>query len=205
MKKAKLSPPSRRFSLGSVGSVAPLGTSLLVALVLISLACNLPTALGMKLPGSTTAAPPLSLQQALAVTPRDDRPEILKQMGHPDAFRIIFEDLDSQTIRREEWSYFDDQARFDFIDGTLIDTARIVPTPNGTIFASYYDPSDFHPYMTLGQVQALFPEQELLQVDASEAGVPGGLLVAGNQILMGFDQGQLVYVETLVLTPGGQS
>jgi hypothetical protein len=147
----------------------------------------------------------MSLQQALAVTPRDDRPEILKQMGHPDAFRILFEDLGSQTVRREEWSYFDNQTRFDFIDGTLVDTARIAPAPNGTILASYYDPSDFQAYMSFDQVQALFPDEKLLQVDASQAGVPGGLVVAGTQIIMGFDQDQLVYVETLVLTPEGTS
>ncbi len=205
MKNAKQRSFAPRSPHGNLGSFAPIGVSLLLALVLISLACNLPTALGLKLPGSATASPPMSLQEALAITPRDDRPDILKQMGHPDAFRIIFEDLDSQTVRREEWSYFDEQTRFDFIDGTLLDTARIVPTPNGTIFASYYDPSAFQAYMSLDQVQALFPDQKLLQVDASEAGVSGGLVVAGNQILMGFDQGQLVYVETLVLTPGGKS
>jgi len=205
MKKVKQRSIAPRPPLGNLGSFAPIGVSLLLALVMVYLACNLPTALGLKMPGSATAAPPMSLQEALAVSPRDDRPEILKQMGHPDAFRIIFEDLDSQTVRREEWSYFDDQTRFDFIDGTLVDTVRIVPTPNGTIFASYYDPSAFQAYMTLDQVQASLPDQKLLQVDASQAGVPGGLVVAGNQILMGFDQGQLVYVETLVLTPEGKS
>ncbi|MGA2111783.1 MAG: hypothetical protein ABSG98_06500 [Anaerolineales bacterium] len=205
MKKVNQRSSSPRSSRATLGSLAPVGIGLLLAIVLISLACNLPTALGLKMPGSATATPPMSLQEALAVPPRDDRPEILKQMGYPDAFRIIFEDLGSQTVRREEWSYFDEQTRFDFIDGTLVDTARIVPTPNGTIFASYYDPSAFQAYMTLGQVQALFPDQKLLQVDAAQAGVSGGLVVAGNQILMGFDQGQLVYVETLVLTPEGKS
>jgi hypothetical protein len=205
MKKASQHSPSPRSPHPTLASFAPIGISLLLALILVSLACNLPSALGVKTPASATATPSMSLQEALAVTPRDDRPEILKQMGHPDAFRIIFEDLDSHTVRREEWSYFDEQTRFDFIEGTLVDTVRIVPTPNGTIFASYYDPSDFTAYMSLDQVQALLSDQKLLQVDASQAGVPGGLVVTGNQILMGFDQGQLVYVETLVLTPGGKS
>jgi hypothetical protein len=47
----------------------------------------------------------------------------------------------------------------------------------------------------------MFPDQQLLEVDASEVGVPGGLVIAGPRVLFGFDQGQLVYIETFVLTP----
>ena len=170
--------------------------SVLALLILVGLACSLPTALN---PASTKN---MSLDQALAVVPRDDRPEILASMGRPDAFRITFETLNSTVVRYEEWSYFDDQTCLDFMDGTLVSTIKLDPLPDGSIFASDIDPQSFRADMSADDVKALFPDQQLLEVDATQVGLPGGVVLAGQRILFGFGQGQLVYVETFALTPG---
>jgi hypothetical protein len=169
--------------------------SIIALVLLIGIACNLPSGL------NTVSQESMTLDQALAVPPRDDRPEILGQMGQPDAFRITFETLNSSRVRYEEWSYFDDQTRLDFMDGTLVATVQLDPLPDGSIFASDFDPQSFQAKMSVEDVKALFPDQQLLEVDATQVGVPGGLVMAGQRILIGFDQGQLVYVETLALTP----
>jgi hypothetical protein len=169
--------------------------SILALLILLGLACTLPSALN---PASKLN---MSLDQSLAVPPRDDRPEILKSMGQPDSFRITFETLNSKEVRYEEWSYFDDQTCLDFMDGTLVSTVKLDPLPDGSIFASDIDPQRFKATMSLDDVKALFPDQQLLAVDATQVGVPGGTVLAGQRILFGFDQGQLVYVETFALTP----
>jgi hypothetical protein len=150
---------------------------------------------------SRTGKNSMTLDQALEVTPRDDRPGILEQMGQPDAFRITFEPLNSKMTRYEEWSYFDDQTQFDFMDGTLIDTVQLEPVPDGTIFASNYNPLSFQPQMTTSQVKSILSSVQFTELDTSDAGQAGGMILAGQQILLGFDQGQLVYVETLLLTP----
>lgn len=143
----------------------------------------------------------MTLNQALAVQTRDDRPGILDQMGPPDSFKITIEILNSQVVRQEEWSYYDDQTRFDFVDGTLIATAQIETVPSGAVFASLYDPLAFQAGMTFTTVQGLLEGQTLAVISLADQGVPNGTAAFGSQILLGFDNGQLVYVETLVITP----
>jgi hypothetical protein len=173
------------------------GFLLVTLLMLAGIACNLTTVM------SPPAQPSLTLEQALAVPPRDDRPAILKQMGRPDVFRITFERLDGKPVRSEEWSYLDDKTRLDFVNGTLVDTVALEGVPDGTIFASDYDPQSFTAFMPASAVKTLLASQKLLEENASQVGVPGGVVVAGRQILLGFDQGQLVSVETLALIPQG--
>jgi hypothetical protein len=169
--------------------------SVLALLILVGLACNLPSALNR---GSKIN---MTLDQSLAVAPRDDRPEILARMGRPDSFRITFETLNSKGVRYEEWSYFDDQTCLDFMDGTLVSTVKLDPLPDGSIFASDFDPQSFQAGMSVDEVKALLPDQQFMEVDAADVGVPGGSVMAGERILLGFDQGQLVYVETFALSP----
>jgi len=141
----------------------------------------------------------MSLDQALETATEDNRPGILQQMGPPDAFSLAFEQINGQMIRQEEWSYFDDQTRFDFVDGTLLWTVAIEPLSEAAIYASYYDPQGFRQGMSLDQVQDLLSDQELVQEDTAENGFPGGTIVAGDQILLGFDQDRLVFVQTFPL------
>ncbi len=171
------------------------GFFILALLTLAGIACNFSAAV------NPAAAKSMPLDQALAVTPRDDRPAILKQMGRPDVFRITFETLDAKPVRYEEWSYLDDKTRLDFINGSLVSTVSLDGVPNGTIFASYYDPQSFTAFMPAADVKTLLAGQQLLEEDTAQVGQPDGLVMAGRQILLGFDHGQLVSVETLALTP----
>jgi hypothetical protein len=152
--------------------------SILGLLILVSLACTLPSAL------NPAYRKPMSLDQSLSVVPRDDRPGILANLGRPDAFRITFETLNSKQVRYEEWSYFDDKTEVDFIDGTLVSTVKIDPLPDGSIFASDIDPQSFQADTSMEDVKALFPDQQLLEVDATQVGVPGGVVLAGQRILL---------------------
>ena len=68
---------------------------LLSVLIMVGLACNLPS---LANPASIRN---MTLAQALAVTSRDDRQEILKRMGRPDTFKLTFATLDSKVVRYE--------------------------------------------------------------------------------------------------------
>ena len=143
----------------------------------------------------------MTLEEALQVTPEDRRPTVLEEMGAPDTFTIHFQTLEGETVRFESWSYFDFQSRFDFVDGELLWTADLEPLPDGSLFPHYYQPDDFQAGMTVDEVRDQLDGKELLEIDLAEGDISGGLGLVGDQILLGFDQGQLVYVETLALSP----
>lgn len=167
------------------------------ALSAAALACNLP--------GTDSQPPPtpteMTLDAALQIEPEDARPEVLRLMGEPDAFTLEWQELEGQLVRWEEWSYFDQQTRFDFLDGELLWTIDIPAAPDGSLFAHFYDPLEFTDGMTLEAVHILLSDQILEQAPLDEVEIPGGLVLIGDQILLGFDNGNLVSVQTLALAP----
>ncbi len=142
-----------------------------------------------------------SLEEALAVTPVDRRQSVLDLMGPPDAFKITFQELDGSIVRSEEWSYFDSLTRFDFIDGEMLWTVDLDPVPDASLYAHRYDPRDYVAYMSTAEVEDLLSDQILERTDLAEADIEAGLLMSGDQILLGFDDDRLVFVQTFILTP----
>jgi hypothetical protein len=143
----------------------------------------------------------VSLEEALAVSPEDRRQEILSQLGPPDAFSLEWQELEGRQVRWEEWSYFDFRSRFDFVDGELVWTLDIDPAPDGTIYAHAYDPLAFRAGMSMVEVKAQLPDLNFAEFPLEEADIPGGILLAADQIMLGFDQDELVYVQTFILAP----
>ena len=144
----------------------------------------------------------MSLEDALNTPLDDNRTQILEQMGPPDIFKITFQDLNGRRVRQEEWTYFDDQSRFDFINGALLWTITIDSVPDMSLNASTYNPLSFTDGMTVEQVQSLLNGQQLTQVDLADYGIPAGQALAGDQILLGFEEGRLVSVQTFEIEPG---
>ena len=172
----------------------------LTCLLLASLACNLSRSTQDEVPLSQGE---MTLAEALAVPPQDGRPEVLRLMGRPDAITITWQQLEGQQVRLDEWSYFDGRTRFDFVDGELAWTIDLDPVPDGTLFAHQYDPLEFDSTMTVEDAKALLADQELVEESLAEAEAPGGLALVGDQILLGFDGGRLVFVQTFALSPDG--
>jgi hypothetical protein len=168
---------------------------LLAALPLLG--CSLTDRLANLLPGQQA----MSLEEALEIAPQDSRPTLLEEMGPPDAFSITFDELEGQVVRWESWSYFDFNTQFDFIDGELLWSVELEAVPDGSIYAHWYDPLEFQAGMSAAEVKQLLVGQELLEVNLDALDLEGGLALAGDQILLGFQDDQLVYVETLILSP----
>jgi hypothetical protein len=182
----------------------------LVALMVAALACHLPERSSTETPEELTGLEAaqaiydeagISFEEALAVPSEDQRPNILDQLGPPDAFTLEWQELEGELVRWEEWSYFDFQSRFDFVDGELLWTLDLDPAPSGSIYAHAIDPLAFNAGMSVAEIQALLSDVELVELPLEEAEIPGGLLLAGDQVLLGFDQDRLVYVQTFILTP----
>jgi len=180
------------------------------ALTLSALACNLPLAAGENDQADQTDLSEidalmeevgLSIDEVMADPMLDERHETLQYMGAPDSFTLQWQELQGQMVRWEEWSYYDFESRFDFVDGVLLWTLDLEQAPNGSIFAHYYDPLAFEYGMTMIDVVSLIPDIDLTEIALDEADIPGGVLYAGDQILLGFDQDALVYVQTFILEP----
>jgi hypothetical protein len=203
---AKLSFPTQR-------NIVPLLTNtraILLSLVLgfSAIACNLPGSTSDNQAEAGLAEAQalydelgVSLEEALAVESEDQRAGILAQLGPPDAFTLRWHQLEGQTVRWEEWSYFDFQSRFDFIDGELLWTLDIEPAPDGSFYAHDYDPLQFQTGLSQDQVLAMLPELDWQEIPLEEADIPEAEFLAADQILLAFDRDQLVFVQTFILAP----
>lgn len=157
--------------------------------------------LGLVDGAAADAAAGMTLSEALEVTADDARPAVREEMGPPDAFTLHFEQLEGKTVRWETWSYFDFQTRFDFIDGELLWRTELEPVPDGSIYAHFHDPADFQAGMSLVEVKALLGDQNFAEIDLAAGDIDGGSALAGDQILLGFQDERLVFVETVILSP----
>lgn len=143
----------------------------------------------------------MTLAEALDTPAEDHRPRLLELMGPPDTFRLTFQQLEGTEVRWEEWAYYDLGARFDFVDGQLLWNVDLEPPPEVAIYAHFYDPRDFTAAMSPVDARTLLADQEVAEMDLAEGDIPGGLMLAADQLLLGFDGGRLVYAESFFLTP----
>jgi hypothetical protein len=175
--------------------------SVILLSALLSINCSSVGDLTELIKGDQPSSDQMTLAEALATEPEDRRGTVLEELGAPDAFSVRFETVEGQVVRWESWSYFDFGSSFDFVDGELLWTVELDPLPDGSLYAHFYVPEDFQAHMTTAEVRELLPWQSLVEVDLGEGDIEGGVVLAGDQILLGFDQDRLVYVETFVLAP----
>lgn len=213
--------PSRSMLLLACGGAALLIACVCLAAVGVGLVLGVPDGLAAtinQLLGRAAAgvAPEVTSQDlalALAAPKVDGRPEVLESLGRPDEFDISIVQVEGGQVRLESWRYFGFGTRVDFVDGVIVWTIDLEPVAHGTLFPAWYDPTAFHAGMTPEEVTALLtaaspagtvPET----IDISEEGedLAGLMMMVGDQITVGFENGGLVYVETLGMTAqeGGQ-
>lgn len=138
--------------------------------------------------------------------PVDERPNVVARLGKPDSFFITLEErADGSISRYEEWTYINQQTIFYFIDGVFMGSDTM-DYSTGLIAAPYwYDPFQFTEITSIDDIR------KIVGNDLSEMESPsefGGdmILYAGDQILVGFANGNLEYVETFAVeTPSERS
>jgi hypothetical protein len=157
--------------------------------------------------GAASAFASEDLELALAVPLPDERPAILENLGRPDEFDISIVQVEGGQVRLESWRYYGLGTRVDFADGAVVWTIDLEPAAEGTFFPAWYDPTQFETDMTIEEATSqltsaspagTFPEKIDLSAGGEE--LAGTVLVVGDQITVGFQDGRLVYVETLGVT-----
>jgi pSer/pThr/pTyr-binding forkhead associated (FHA) protein len=184
-----------------LGLFACLAVSLLVARVLPG---GLTAALDQILDRAADGYTPEDLALALSVPMDDERPQIFENLGRPDEFDIVVVEVEGGQVRRESWYYYGFGTRVDFVDGVIVWTIDLEPAPQGTIFPAWYDPTEFETGLTIEAATTLVAAASPLGttpeiIDLSEAGedLVGGVMLVGDQITLGFQDGRLMYVETI--------
>lgn len=155
--------------------------------------------------------PEYSLEEVLAEQTIDDRPELIGYLGLPDAFTISEIMLEGTPVRVETWRYFAFGTRVDFVDGEATWTMDIEPAPEDSILPAWYDPLAFEMGMSpeeAARVAASASPAGMSPESLSLAGAgeefASGLMLVGDQIILGLDETGLIYVETIGLFPEGE-
>lgn len=153
-----------------------------------------------KMPGGD-----MTLERALAIEVEDRRPVFLSNLGPPDTFSKSADEVEGKIIVTEEWSYIEMGVRLDIVDGEIAFVVPIETTAeDAALYPRFYDPMEFELPMDKTTVMQILAGQDLTELDLTEAGIDGSLMVLGDQIMLGFAGDQLVYVETYARTSDPQ-
>ena len=149
--------------------------------------------------------PPLekmTFQDTYDIDIEDRRETILSTLGTPDTFRIEVSEIEGRTVVSEEWSFINLGVRLDIVDGEV---TYVIPIDSDelelALFPRFYNPNEFEFPMDKIEAMAILEGQTLKEQDLADGGFAGMEIVAGDQIVLGFDGDQLVYVETFALIP----
>ena len=120
--------------------------------------------------------------------------------GFADA-ALVNTQVDGQAVRFESWMYHEVATQIDFADGEILWSVDLDALPDGSIYPLDYEPGMFELLSSPAEVRDDLPDVRLERVRLNDEAIPGAFFLAGEQLLLGFVDRQLVYVETFVLEP----
>lgn len=135
---------------------------------------------------------------------RDQRADVLAEIGAPDAFVLQVSEVDGDAVRYESWTYFDAGTQIDFLDGEVLWDIEIDPVADGALLPLLWSPVEFDLLASRADTVEGLDGIELTEVDGSELDIDGAEILAGEQLVLAFVDDQLVYAESYVLAPGEQ-
>lgn len=135
------------------------------------------------------------------VVGEDRRPDVLAELGGPDAFVVSVDEVDGGVVRFESWRYYETATQIDFADGEVLWSVAIDPLLDGSLYPLWFDPAEFVMLASRDKVMAVLGDVALTEIDVDDEAMPGAVLLAGDQLLLGFVDDKLVYVETFPLSP----
>lgn len=129
----------------------------------------------------------------------DRRPAILAEMGAPDSFSVSADEVDGEPVRLESWRYHEEATQIDFVDGEILWSIELERIPDGSLYPLRYEPAQFELLASAAEVRDVLPGVELTTIDLDDETIPDGVMLAGEQLLLGFVDDQLIYVEAVPL------
>jgi len=128
---------------------------------------------------------------------------LVDEFSWPDSFTILeADDEHGGTVRFETWIYYGGKITYTFFDGVFkvegdVDrlTEGFIPTP--------HHPDQFPLGASPDEIQALLPEHTLVPVENSDVIQPGTQIFVAQQLVLGFLENRLFYVDALTFIPDG--
>ena len=155
-----------------------------------------------------TAQPTVVEEIAITATPMtvdlsDQQQLLVDEFGWPDSFTILEVDDDQgQKVRFETWTYYAGKIIYTFFDGVFQVEGYIDPIDEEAII-SPYRPDQFALGATPEQIGALITSGDFTRIPDEGSGLEGVDLYVADQLVVGFEEDRLVYVDALVFLPEG--
>jgi tetratricopeptide (TPR) repeat protein len=143
------------------------------------------------------------LEETPAGNYSEDQIEIVNRLGPPESFTIMICSLDEESdevVRTDTWNYYSMQSRFVFTDGKLVLTEEIEAIDGNAVFPEY-TPDRFVYGMSFKEVIDFLGEMEFALAEITDEYVENGDLYFTEQLVLGFKDDMLFYVESLPLIP----
>lgn len=152
-----------------------------------------------RLEDETAATPPAFNPVSLS----GEQQQVVEDLEWPDTFMIIEVDhREGRRIRQETWAYHQGKTTLTFLDGVFMAEGEVDRLPPGYVPTPYH-PDQFPLGSSLAQVQAALAGITLLSVEDAEPPQGGVRLYAGPQLMLGFLNDRLFYVDALAFIPEG--
>lgn len=137
----------------------------------------------------------------------DDQTAIVNQYGSPDSFTITFyiEEFDPYydgEVRDETWRYYAEGLVFDFYNGSLMYTNPIAD-PSVDWVQLPYKPEQFTAYANLETILASAAITDIFELPLEKELVKNGKLYYAPGLSFGMVDGQLIFVETVMMQEEG--
>ena len=172
---------------------------LLLTLLLVTLACNLPGPNGYinNLPDGLVEdyTVPLEAETLETYAYSPDQIAVQEAYGNPTRFTIMF----SEEGRLETWIYDTSGYQVVFIDGDQITERTSPPEYQANIYASTYTPDIFYQGMGLDEIVAATGKQDFVLTRMEDV-VADGQLLHLEGLSVGVVNDQIRFVETMPAT-----
>ena len=140
-------------------------------------------------------------QDAVALS--EDQQLVYDDFGWPDTFTISeIDNLAGDPIRYETWVYYNGKSSFTFADGVFITSGEAQELAEGFVPAPY-QPNHFILGASPEQVKAWMGNNPFTAVEESDDIHEGGEFFVGQQVLLGFLDDRLFFVDTFAFIPEG--
>jgi hypothetical protein len=128
---------------------------------------------------------------------------LIDEFNWPDSFTILeADDEQGEHVRFETWIYFQGKITYTFFDGVFHVEGDVETLPAGFIPTPHH-PDQFPLGASPDQIQALLPDHSLVPIENSEAIQPGAQMYVAQQLVLGFLDNRLFYVDALAFIPEG--
>ena len=143
----------------------------------------------------------INLEQALELS--EQQQMTVDQFSWPDTFIIMeIDDQQGNHVRLETWVYCQGKTSYTFTDGVFQSDGEAITLPDGNIPTPYH-PNQFPLGASPEQIQSLLTNSTLVPFENSGFIQEGVDLYISQQLILGFLEDRLFYVDAMTSVPDG--